>query len=68
MTTKFKDRYVLGEGYPWVTGLGKPDCPYTDVRLWPEPKASKPIEIDWPNELWSEDLPKYRLELVRIDE
>lgn len=68
MTTKFKKRYVLGEGYPYVTGLGRPDCPYTDVRLWEEQKASKSIEIDWPEELWSEDLPPYRLVLELIDE
>ena len=65
--TKFQSRYVLAEGYPWVTGLGNAESPYTDVRMWEEPKASRHIEINWPDELWSNDVPKYRLVLERVE-
>jgi len=58
---KFKDRYVLGEGYPWTDkNLKRWMCirkciPYTYGK-----------ELDWPKEFWDFDVPKYRLILERV--
>ena len=69
MTDKFKSRYVLGEGYPWVNGLGPgTHYPYYEVVMNEENMTSDRIKINWPDELWENDLPKYRLVLERIDE
>lgn len=60
---KFKDRYVLGEGHPWAMGLE----PYYEINLHDGPYASdKRIPLKFPRELWSRDLPKYRLVLERL--
>ena len=67
MTTKFKSRYVLGEGYPWVDGLSS----FTEVSMFETPFAQREnlVDLDWPEELWSklDTLPKYRLVLERVE-
>lgn len=60
--SRFKDRYVLGEGYPWALG----DGPYYEINLQPEPYESERIPLEWPDELGSNLLPKYRLVLERV--
>lgn len=60
---EFKDRYVLGEGYPWALGIG----PYYEINLHPEPYVQgERVPLDWPDELGSNLLPKYRLGLERV--
>ena len=67
MKTKFKKRYVLGTGYPWANGLGTEEFPYFYICLDSTPTRSGTREIlDFPPELWSEDLPEFRLILERI--
>ena len=68
MTTKFKSRYVLGEGYPWATGIGTVDSPYDTIVLHRDSMMGQRMQINFPTELWSKDLPKYRLVLERVDE
>ena len=62
---KFKRRYVLAEGYPWAFGNGPP---YAGIGVCSEPKGTSFITFPIPAELWSEDLPRYRLVLERIKE
>lgn len=62
---KFKRRYELGEGYPWALGIG---APYTDVRLSKVARGMAAEHLNWPPELWSPDLPKFRLVLERVDD
>ena len=45
MAKKFKDRYVLGEGYPWVCG-GGPD--YRTVAISDTPGNPKFISLQYP--------------------
>ena len=57
---KFKNRYVLGTGYPWITDLGY-------VCLWEGRYNSRPIiTLKVPLEIWSEDIPKFRLVLEKV--
>ena len=64
---KFKDRYVLGVGYPWVKGLGTDELPFEDVSLWPQRDNFLPAKhLKVPIELFDEDIPKYRLVLERV--
>lgn len=65
---KPKKRYILAEGYPWACGLGKPEKPYDAIYMCPEPIGVQPMPLNWPRELWSKDLPKFRLVLERIDD
>lgn len=62
---KFKKRYELGEGYPWALGIG---APYVDVRLTKVQRGMAAVPLNWPGELWSVDLPKYRLVLELVEE
>ncbi len=62
MEDKFKDRYVLGEGYPWAYGMP----PYNTMGLLTESLISRPIDLEWSDELWSKDVPKFRLVLEKI--
>ena len=62
MKLKFKKRYVLGEGYPWMQEWSR--LKYISIS---KDRFSTEFEIKWPPELWSKDCPKYRLELVRVD-
>lgn len=50
-TTKLKNKYILGEGYPW--GAGK-----NFVGLAKNPVGIDFIDLQFP-QLWS-DLPEYR--------
>jgi len=62
---KFKDRYVLGTGYPWAMGLGKP---YVEIAMLKGKLLGfgfKPLKF--PEILWNKDLPKYRLVLERVE-
>ncbi len=68
----FKKRYVLGEGYPWATGLGTPDAPYDKLCLCKASKGAEFMTLDFPEELWGKfggpELPKYRIVLERVDD
>ena len=65
MKTKFKDRYILGVGYPHPIGIGPI---YSRLCLSKDKNALIVIELDWPNELWwDKDLPQYRLVLERVE-
>jgi hypothetical protein len=64
MTDKFKDRYVLGVGYPWTHGTG----PTHHVQLWNKATGGSLMKLKLPNELYQEECPKYRLVLERVDE
>lgn len=63
-TVKFKERYVLATGYPWATGMKKPYC---EVVMVKSQVGMEAIEIDWPEELWNPNTPKYRLVLERVE-
>lgn len=58
----FKDRYVLGTGYPWAMGIN----PHTEVALCTDQKGTNFKPIKFPIALWYPDLPKYRLVLERV--
>jgi len=58
----FKKRYVLGKGYPWAIGLRD----YKLIGILKKNKGVNYIILNWPDELWSEKLPKYRLVLERV--
>lgn len=58
--TKFKDRYVLGEGYPHKY--------YDAVGVRSSRDFAGPLDLKWPKEFRSEGLPKYRLVLERVEE
>lgn len=60
---EFRERYVLGEGYPWAMGIG----PYREVVLSKTSLGLDPQDLNWPDELWRKDLPQYRLVLERVD-
>ena len=60
---KFKKRYVLGTGYPWAMGLD----PYLTIAVNKNNMGVEPFELNFPKELWSTKLPKYRLVLERVD-
>jgi hypothetical protein len=63
---KYKKRYVLGEGYPWMHGLATEK--HIKISLSRASMGTAFIALDWPEELWKPDLPKYRLILERINE
>ena len=65
---KFPDRFVLGEGYPWLYGTGKPDNPYYRIGLNKKPTAMNAIELNWDSKLWQTTIPRYRLVLERIND
>jgi hypothetical protein len=58
--TKFKNRYVLGEGYPFEDErlIGLLTNPVWDL--------GNIIELSLPDEILGEDGPKYRLVLERV--
>jgi len=58
---KFKKRYVLGEGYPQFILYQEA------IRLQSAPGKRYFKTLDVPQELWIRRIPKYRLELVRVD-
>jgi hypothetical protein len=64
MKNKFKDKYVLAEGYPWTYNT------YTNILIGMNKDAIgiTPIELNMPNELWDKDVPKYKLVLEKIKE
>lgn len=62
MKTKFKHRYILGEGYPWA--LNNP--PYKAVVLRKHIRLHLFQELVLPNELFADDLPKYHLVLEKV--
>jgi hypothetical protein len=63
VSKKFKDTYVLGEGYPWVMGLG-PN--YRELALCSKPAGGPDMYIKFPIELWDVKVPKYKLVLKRV--
>ena len=65
MKVKFKKRYVLGIGYPWMMGSENP--PHTNLLMALKPTGLIPVDLDWPGELWDQDLPQYRLVLERVE-
>lgn len=64
MSTKFKDRYVLGEGYP-LTSFDE-----QWVSLLSVYKPSRILGLVWPDEFYTDEdeSPKYRLVLERVEE
>lgn len=60
--TEFKERYVLGVGYPWALGINI----YKTMALCLERTGTNYKILDWPKELWRHDLPKYRLVLEKL--
>ena len=64
MNDVFKNRYVLGEGYPWMMGVGE----NKKLSLSETPIGLRTVFLDFPLELWSPDLPKYRLVLEKIED
>ncbi len=60
---RFGKRYELAEGYPWAMGVGD----HFEVAMREENIASRNVKLDWPEILWSPELPKYRLVLERVD-
>ena len=64
MSNKFKKKYVLGEGYPRALGL---QSHYDKVFLCKESSGSDLIALNFPDELWTKEMPKYRLVLERIN-
>ena len=66
MKVKFKKRYVVGIGCPWMMGYKSP--PHTTICLgMVNPDTSESVNLDWPNELLVKDLPQYRLVLERVE-
>jgi len=63
MKVKFKKRYVLGTGYPWVLG-GK--SPQQVICLAVDAIGLDTVTLNWPKELWDNELPQYRLVLERV--
>jgi hypothetical protein len=61
---EFKDRYVLGVGYPWAFG----EEPYQQIGINIDPEGINSVILQFPNELWDSRLPKYRLVLEKISE
>ncbi len=59
---QFKDKYILGSGYPWVYGT----IPHTRMGLCIAPTGITPVKLDWPSELWNKNLPEYRIVLERV--
>lgn len=60
--TKFKDRYVLAEGYPWAIGTQS----YKSIGVSTINPGIILEDLDFPLELWSAKVPTYRLVLERI--
>ena len=71
MTTKFKSRYVLGEGYPRVCWWSMFSVTLFDKPNWYSADA-KYVKLDYPEELQekasSDKRVPYRLVLERVDE
>jgi len=64
---KFPKRVELATGYPWAMGLGTPESPYYNIVMNETATSCKCVTLNWPVELWSRDLPKYKLVLERVD-
>jgi hypothetical protein len=60
---KFQKRYVLGEGFPWAIGT----APYKEIGLSQSQLGVLLNALYFPSELWSKDVPRYRLVLERVD-
>ncbi len=60
---KFPSKVILAEGYPWAMGCG-PE--YTEICMQEAVMVGKRLPLDWPQILWSKNLPKYRLVLEKI--
>ena len=63
-TRTFKKRYVLGEGYPWAIG----ESPYRAISLSKQSIGISLTDLEWPEELWYEHMPKYRLVLEKVED
>ena len=59
---KYKNRYILAEGYPYAIGVSN----YYEIRIHKEQVGCDMIALEWPEELWDKKLPKYRLVLERV--
>jgi len=65
MKTKFKSKYVLGVGYPWTKGYIQ--APYEGwLAMSNKKQDTDPIDIEMPEELYSDECPRFRLVLERI--
>jgi len=63
-----KQRYVLGEGYPWAYGTGKMNDPHIKIGLNKNAQGLEPVALVWPKELWEKHVPKMRLVLEVANE
>jgi len=61
---KFKRKYILAEGYPWIVTHNQREM----IQMEEAAVGHQPVPINWPEELWSNELPKYRLVLERVKE
>jgi hypothetical protein len=68
MKKKFPKRYVVGEGFPWATGMGRVDAPYDSLKICSEPLGARFMALRFPIELWQADMPRYRVVLERLDD
>jgi hypothetical protein len=59
----FKKRYVISVGYPWAFGLK----PYKTIGMTPKPYMVYAKSLRFPVELWSREVPKYRLVLEIVE-
>lgn len=64
MKPKFKREYVLGEGYPWAYGTERTKYFQAGVNI--KSQGVDAIPLEWPDELWRRDLPKFKLILRRV--
>ena len=62
---KYPRRVVLGEGYPWMFGVAHGEN--TTIQLRDVGVGGSPVQLAYPDCLWAEGLPRYRLILERID-
>jgi hypothetical protein len=59
---KFKDRYVIGEGYPWGYGVKK----IMMMGLNYKKIGMNTKQLKFPKALWDTNIPKYRIVLERV--
>lgn len=60
MKKQFKDRYILGEGYPYL------DCYYAVLMTQTANENALSKKLKMPSHLMKPNCPKYRLVLERI--
>lgn len=64
MKKHFPRRIVLGKGYPWANGVHPG---HFEIVLRHSAVGGMNLALNFPKELWSPDVPKYRLVLERMN-